>query len=295
MTELPTCGIVGPGRVGKALALAFHDRGCLRFVKGRSPEHALWAYAHGLPYSESWETLPPVDVVWFTVPDRALSSVLAECLSRVAPALRARASFVHTAGSLGGEPFHPWADTILWGCAHPCQTFPQEPQRNRLRCIGWLIESPWARTQHQLATLVRALDGIPLTFAYLDPQRRARYHAAAVLASNALMTSLRAAFDLVRSADLPAQLLLQPLASTALATALAAPTDPVRLTGPIARGDWPTVERHLRALPPPEAALYRYLSAAIATLAHQHGFLSTEQYQHLLNLLGLPPPGDGGS
>ncbi len=293
MSELPTCGLIGLGRLGRTLALAFHRRGCLRFVKGRSHEHAHWAHTHALPYADRWEELPPVELLWLTVPDHQIATVVAECIHALGLQFLRQTSLVHTAGSLGGEPFQPWAGELRWGCAHPFQTFPLPPQPQLLRCIGWLIESPHAQTQQQLATVVRALDGIPIVLAHIDAQRRALYHAAAVVASNALVAILLLARQLARRANIPDALFLQPIASTALSNVFASPGPPP-LTGPIVRGDWDTLQRHLQALSPAEAEAYGHLLAAIGSIARQHNLLLPEHYSRLLELLNRFPTNTEG-
>ncbi|GBD07278.1 hypothetical protein HRbin21_01096 [bacterium HR21] len=287
MTALPTCGILGPGRLGKTIALALHRLGCLRWVKGRSEQHAHWAALHGIPYVTQWSEAEPVEVLWITVPDTHITEVLAECAHHCAE-WSLHCSLVHCAGSLGVSPFHALLpEGTELGAAHPFQTFPEPPDLHRLRCIGWLIESPWHQTRQRLTLLVRALEGIPVVFATFDPHRRVLYHAAAVVASNTLFAVLHLAQHLARAAELPELLFLQPIVQTSV-TNFFASLDSLPLTGPVVRGDWETLRRHLQELPATEAAAYRHLCAALGILARREGLLSSTQYQELLALLGMP-------
>jgi predicted short-subunit dehydrogenase-like oxidoreductase (DUF2520 family) len=95
-------------------------------------------------------------------------------------------------------------------------------------------------------------------FALAD-DARALYHAGASMASNFLVTLHRAAAQLVTDAGAPAEALLPLMRRTI--------DNDFELTGPIARGDLVTVERHLEALrahDPELEPLYRALAEATA-------------------------------
>ncbi|MGN6798264.1 MAG: DUF2520 domain-containing protein [Gaiellaceae bacterium] len=74
----------------------------------------------------------------------------------------------------------------------------------------------------------------------LADDRRALYHAGAAVASNFLVTLYRMAADLVQAAGAPPEALV-PLMERTIENGF-------QLTGPIARGDWETVERHREAV-----------------------------------------------
>jgi predicted short-subunit dehydrogenase-like oxidoreductase (DUF2520 family) len=96
----------------------------------------------------------------------------------------------------------------------------------------------------------------------LDDASRAAYHAGAAIASNYLVTLRRAAGALLEAAGAPPEA-LDPLMRGVIETGF-------ELTGPIARGDWETVERHLaviRAERPELEELYLVLAAETAKIA----------------------------
>jgi predicted short-subunit dehydrogenase-like oxidoreductase (DUF2520 family) len=74
----------------------------------------------------------------------------------------------------------------------------------------------------------------------LTDSARPLYHAGAVIASNFLVTLHRIASLLFREAGAPPEALVPLMERTV--------ENGFELTGPIARGDWETVERHLAAL-----------------------------------------------
>ena len=61
---------------------------------------------------------------------------------------------------------------------------------------------------------------------------------------------------------------------------------PAALTGPIARGDADTVERHLRALPPSVADLYRATGRATLAVARRRAAASPAALDRIAALLG---------
>ena len=96
----------------------------------------------------------------------------------------------------------------------------------------------------------------------LADDARAAYHAGAAMASNYLVTLRAAGGSLLEAAGAPPEA-LDPLIRGVLDTGF-------ELTGPIARGDWETVERHLaviRAERPELEELYLVLAEATARIA----------------------------
>jgi predicted short-subunit dehydrogenase-like oxidoreductase (DUF2520 family) len=89
----------------------------------------------------------------------------------------------------------------------------------------------------------------------LADDRRAVYHAGAAIASNFLVTLYRVASRLIAEAGAPPEALV-PLMTRTIENGF-------ELTGPIARGDWETVERHRDVLRGTDVeALYDTLLAA---------------------------------
>ena len=142
-------------------------------------------------------------------------------------------------------------------------------------------------TMEQLLRLVADLGGTPLI---LRAEDKALYHAAAVLASNYVVTLAKLATDLwlrlgqERPAALKALLpLIQGAVDNLNAVGL-----PAALTGPIARGDVPTVRRHLEALAdaaPSLQTVYRDLALETIPVALARGGLSEAAAIELRDLL----------
>jgi predicted short-subunit dehydrogenase-like oxidoreductase (DUF2520 family) len=118
---------------------------------------------------------------------------------------------------------------------------------------------------------------------------KARYHAAAVFASNFPMVLLATAMKLLTSAGVP-----EDTARGALGTLLVAAAEnasalgpSAALTGPVARGDVETVRAHLGVLAdvPEVLELYRVLSRGAVGVAEEGG-ADAERLQELRNVLG---------
>lgn len=123
-----------------------------------------------------------------------------------------------------------------------------------------------------LAVLTPALTAIGARPVPIDAAAKTVYHAAAVFASNYLVTVLDAALRAYQAAGIPEPLareMAQPLASEAMANVFRLGAA-AALSGPIARGDLATVERQRRAVTAwdaPTGELYNALIAPTVALA----------------------------
>jgi predicted short-subunit dehydrogenase-like oxidoreductase (DUF2520 family) len=120
---------------------------------------------------------------------------------------------------------------------HPLQTFTRSRGAEQLDGAWAAVtaESDEARRYgHELA---RALGLRPFDLA---EDARPLYHAGAAVASNYLVTLHRAATQLFEAAGAPPEALV-PLMTRTIENGF-------ELTGPIARGDWNTVDSHVRAI-----------------------------------------------
>jgi predicted short-subunit dehydrogenase-like oxidoreductase (DUF2520 family) len=160
------------------------------------------------------------------VPDRAISDVA--CAIEPGP---------WVAHVSGGTPLGALAPHERRFSVHPLQTLTlaRGPEQ---------LDGAWgAVTAETPEALDRALwlaETLGLHAFELADDRRASYHAGASIASNFLVTLYRAASGLFDEAGAPPQALV-PLMTRTIENGF-------ELTGPIARGDWETVDRHRAAL-----------------------------------------------
>jgi predicted short-subunit dehydrogenase-like oxidoreductase (DUF2520 family) len=150
--------------------------------------------------------------------------------------------------------------------------------------FGFTGEGPAAEWASEIVEL---LGGVLIR---VPAERRAIYHAAAVMASNYLVGLIDAAATLMQraGADECASLrAIEPLARASLENAFA--LGPLKaLTGPVERGDAETVARHCEALDDAEpeiAGLYRAAGIHLLKLARARG-LSEAQAAELETIFG---------
>jgi predicted short-subunit dehydrogenase-like oxidoreductase (DUF2520 family) len=228
--------IIGPGRAGTSLARALAASGWeVAGVRGRG--EALADAASG------------VDLLVIATPDDAIAGV-ARQVDPVPTTVVA-----HLSGSLGLDVLAPHPRRAA---VHPLVALPgPEMGAARLRAGAWFAVAgdPLARD------VVAALGGRALT---VDDAHRPAYHAAACIASNHLVALLGQAERVAASAGVPLEAYLDLVRATVENVAALGPA--AALTGPVARGDVVTIERHLAALDPPERPAYEAMADAARRL-----------------------------
>jgi predicted short-subunit dehydrogenase-like oxidoreductase (DUF2520 family) len=142
---------------------------------------------------------------------------------------------------------------------HPLQTFTKARGPEQL-------DGAWAavtgETDEARAAGTWLAETLGLRPFLLADHARPLYHAGAAIASNYLVTLERAAASLLEAAGAPPEA-LEPLMRRTIENGF-------ELTGPIARGDWATVERHreaIRAARPELEHLYETLAGATVAIA----------------------------
>jgi predicted short-subunit dehydrogenase-like oxidoreductase (DUF2520 family) len=240
VTVAPRLRVVGPGRAGGAIALALGRAGwevAVPVRRGDDPSGAA----------------RDVDLVLIATPDAVVEATAAA----VAPV--PSTVVAHCSGSLGLDVLvHPRV-----GAVHPLVALPTAALgAERLAAGAWFAVAGDPLTQRVVADL----GGRWFTVVDRD---RAAYHAAAVVASNHLVALFGQVERIAAGVGVPAEAYLDLARATLdnvaeLGAARA-------LTGPVARGDWATVARHLAALDRSEHDAYRALAAAARRLVDDTG------------------------
>jgi predicted short-subunit dehydrogenase-like oxidoreductase (DUF2520 family) len=257
-------GIIGASRLGTSLGLALERAGHPPTAVSSRRAASARAFARRLAHASALGTAALVqrcDVVVLAVPDAALGALAATLPFRRGQCV------VHCSGALDLSVLEPArARGALCGCLHPLQAFPERFGAERFAGIVIGVEAD-ARLRPWLRARCRDLGARALELAGVD---RARYHAAAVLASNCVVALHAAAAQSWKLAGLPQALAREALAPLTLGAAESVRRLPLHaaLTGPIARGDTATIERHLAALQhsPALRALYVQLGATLLAL-----------------------------
>jgi predicted short-subunit dehydrogenase-like oxidoreductase (DUF2520 family) len=185
------------------------------------------------------------DVALLCVPDTAVADV-----ARGLPPGRAWIGHVSGATPLAALEPHERRFSL-----HPLQTFDRSGDPAQLDGVWAAISGETAEALEVARDLAARLGLQPFELA---DDKRTLYHAGAVFASNYLVTLQRAAVRL----GVPPEALVPLMRGTI--------DHGFELTGPIARGDWATVEAHKRAIRtehPELEHLYETLAGATVLLA----------------------------
>jgi predicted short-subunit dehydrogenase-like oxidoreductase (DUF2520 family) len=186
-------------------------------------------------------------IVLLCVPDSAIAAT-AECQT-----LAVAQWVAHTSGATPLSALSPHERRFG---LHPLQTFDRSGDPRQLDGAHAAVTGETDEARAVGTELAEVLGLAPFQ---LDEADRALYHAGAAIASNYLVTLHRAATDVFDEVSAPPAG-LEPLMRRVIENGF-------ELTGPIARGDWETVERHLAAIrerKPQLEPLYRVLAEATA-------------------------------
>jgi predicted short-subunit dehydrogenase-like oxidoreductase (DUF2520 family) len=222
--------VVGAGRVGSALAARLRQRGSTVRVSGRDL------------------AVGNAELVLLCIPD----SAIAAAARRIEPG-------PWVAHVSGATPLAALDPHVRRFSVHPLQTFTlrRGPEQLDGAHAAVTAQSEEARSLgFELASL------LGLRPFELADENRALYHAGAAMASNYVVTLFRAASILLSEAGAPPEGLVPLMRRTI--------DNDFELTGPISRGDWQTLERHLAAIAselPELQPLYRELARATRRLA----------------------------
>ena len=164
--------------------------------------------------------------------------------------------------------------------AHPYQTL-FSADDNVLRNASWGIEA--ASEEQYFMELVKNLGGRPHI---IDKKQTVLYHASAVAASNFLNTVLAIARDIATAAGIRAEEFQPEIIKRTIENNLGEKHD-FPLTGPIARGDIMSVEKHLDELQSDKILYKSYCHLALATadMAYKSGILTKSKYDEICAFL----------
>jgi predicted short-subunit dehydrogenase-like oxidoreductase (DUF2520 family) len=197
----------------------------------------------GLRVTAGREHDPQVELVILAVPDAAIAEV-AQRLS-IGPWI------AHVSGATRLAALDPHERRFS---VHPLQTLTTARGPEQLDGAWAAIGAETDAAAQRARWLAETLGLRPFGVADAD---RALYHAGAVIGGNFLVTLYRAASRLLAEVGAPPEAIV-PLMTRTIENGF-------DLTGPIARGDWATVDAHLAALEeraPDLVPLYRALAEA---------------------------------
>jgi predicted short-subunit dehydrogenase-like oxidoreductase (DUF2520 family) len=264
--------IIGAGAVGYALALSLHKKQYfIRAVFSKTGKSAkLLGKKVGASQSGILSTQDRNNGVFFiAVPDDEIKNVVRRLIHHQSDF--SGSLVFHTSGALSSDVLLPLKKKgAAVGSFHPLQTFPRSKIGSvNLREIFVAVEGD----RKAVAAGKRIARGIEARPFVLSSQQKVLYHIAAVFGSNYFVTLLSVVEELGLRIGVPQRkiismikpLILQSLNNVRTQSASSA------LTGPIARGDARTINKHRSALKTKKlrhiSELYTALAKATTRLA----------------------------
>jgi predicted short-subunit dehydrogenase-like oxidoreductase (DUF2520 family) len=271
MSRKPTIAIVGAGSLAASLAVALHEAGfkiteiVTRDSPGSRQRASSLTAKVGAKIGTATSATLDATLLWFCIPDRAISSAASALAARVSAHKKNRLRFaLHSSGALLSRELNPLRQVgVAVASVHPLMTFVAKANLS-LKGVPFAIEGDEAATR-VARSIVRELGGQSFS---LPPTRKAAYHAWATLTSPLLLAFLVTLEEAARAAGLThadarrksLPIILQTLANySRLGPAQS-------FSGPLIRGDAETVAKHLAALKKLPGVCQVYTALAQAAL-----------------------------
>jgi predicted short-subunit dehydrogenase-like oxidoreductase (DUF2520 family) len=280
--------IIGLGKVGTAighlLKKSGHEIIAISDKSAAALKKAL-PYTGGKTFRDPKKAVVKADVILITTPDDAIFNACNE----ISDSQLVKDKFVFHMSGAGGLDLLDSAKSagaVIAGI-HPLQSFSSVD--NAIINIPGSVFGITAdkKAGKQAKIIVRDLGGIPVL---VSPDQKPLYHAAACFASNYLVSLLNVVESIYRSVGIKeanARRAYLPLIYGTLKNIEA--SDPVlALTGPIARGDISTIQKHISAIDeqiPKYSLLYSVLGLIATDIAQKKGTLSSKKAKKITDLL----------
>ena len=285
---LDSFSVVGTGALARSLLRALIEHGLTCLVVHARTEESARSIAALLPEMRvgiiGQDPVPSSDVTFVVVSDDAVTEVATLLAASGMPENQV---VLHTSGVHASDALQPLADAgAAVGSFHPLQTFTGNEGKERFKGITIGVEGSETalRTAHHLA------DDLLAMAVTIPSDRKALYHAAAVMAGNNAIAMLATAADLWERATTDTQGAhdaLGPLTMQSVTNALRVGPE-AALTGPVVRGDIGTLQRHLEALQKYADHLVPMYAAVVTETVHlamRSGRLSTERAVEMLDVV----------
>jgi predicted short-subunit dehydrogenase-like oxidoreductase (DUF2520 family) len=264
----PSIAIVGPGRLGTALALRLSWAGYTvpeiisRKEKKSLAAAQILARKVGARASHASEARLDADLIWLCTPDSRISNVVTWLSKK---SWRRRTVF-HSSGVLTGDVLGPLKSKgASVASVHPLMTFVQDSVPD-LCGVTFAVEGD-ARAVRVARRIVGDLKGEIIR---LRKQDKVAYHAFATMICPLLVSLLGSAEQVAGLAGISrkqARRRMLPIVHQTLRNY--AKLGPAKaFSGPIVRGDVQTIQQHLRVLLRTRRAREAYLALARAALQH---------------------------
>ena len=266
-------GIIGAGKVGTTLGKYASDYGaCVRGFYSRTKSSGLEsAQFTGTEHFKTLDSLIEVsDTLFITTTDGEIARVW-DCIAEK----NVKGKVIcHFSGSLSSDVFSNWKETGACVCSiHPIYAFSDKfTAYQNLSNAVFAVEG----CQEALEKMQELFRLLPNQIVEISTKEKVKYHAAASIASNQVVSLIAMAVELLKEAGISEQSaygLLKPLVENNVQSIFEQKEGKYRgcakaLTGPIERGDLQTVQKHLQHMDRPKwEHSYRAVGTLTAELA----------------------------
>lgn len=275
----PSFAIIGCGRVGTALAKYLAKCGYASTglaSKSLASAKRIADLIGALGFSNIlWEAAKKADIVFITTPDGAIKSVC-DIISKM-NGFKSGSVVLHCSGALSSTELTSAKTCGAYiGSMHPLQSFAStEYEFNPFSGIVTSVEGD----REAVEAAKNVTEDLGSHCVTIKTEAKMLYHASAVVASNYLVTLLDLSFSLIELAGVTGEDALRGLKPLIEGTISNVEKMGIRnaLTGPIARGDVRTIEKHLSEIgskTPRLLSIYRTLGLYTVEIAKAKGALS---------------------
>ncbi|MBM2815816.1 MAG: pyrroline-5-carboxylate reductase [Ignavibacteria bacterium] len=276
-----TCGIIGAGRLGSVLAKAFGKQKKLTWLLSRSKK---------IP-DDINVTIGEISFIPQIILIATNDDSIGEVADELARHFRRGLEGVYIAHCSGFVPLSSLQPCKNYGAIvasiHPYQTF-YYPSLKNLRNITWGIDCE-PRERDFFGRVIADLQGNAYFLDFESELQKSLYHISAVSASNFLTSALSLSRRIFSHLGISPENFLKPIVRTTVGNALKFNKDSssIPLTGPVARGDFKTINNHIQALENNKELLkpYCYFSLAAAEMAYNAKMLTDIQFSEITKIL----------
>jgi predicted short-subunit dehydrogenase-like oxidoreductase (DUF2520 family) len=281
---------VGTGRVARALGRRLRELGwSIGAVTGRSlasARGAVHAIGGGQAFGMPTAKILNSKLILILTPDSAIAAV-AKNLSAMGGGGWRGKIVLHASGSLDFTVLKPLADQgASTGSMHPIQTFSDQNTPDLSQILFGIDGAPAA--VQMARKIIRQMDGVAVR---LSGTNKAAYHAAGLFACGFILVLMETGTRLLMSQGFKRRQALRALLPLARQTLdnLERVGPHATWTGPLSRGDFSTVERHVQALAADGAEYletYRALSRLTAKLLSSPSGTMLKQLEEMFAAAG---------
>jgi predicted short-subunit dehydrogenase-like oxidoreductase (DUF2520 family) len=283
--DIVKVGFIGAGTVGSALAIRLSQEGYQVVAVsslGNTSARQLAKVIGCLASENNQGVVDAADLVFITTPDDVIAAVTDELQWSNTQ------SVVHCSGADSTQSLEPARKVgAQVGVIHPLQTFASTKE-----AIENMAGSTFALEAEEplLTILKRVANVLGGHWIELASKDKVIYHAAAVMACNYLVTLIKLATDLWQTFNIPPQEAIQAMLPLIRGTIhnIEKVGIPQCLTGPVARGDTGTINKHIEGLQNvAPSILPTYLELGLQTIpvALAKGRINQQQAQDLQEIM----------